>query len=79
MMNDPAVRSVRYSLRPCDECGTTARYLDRTLTHDDGRLWGHVCSRACARAVMLREDGATLVGASQGGYSVDTLRELLAR
>lgn len=64
-----AVREVRYSMRPCDECNTTSRYLERTLVHDDGRLWGHVCSARCERAVILRECGGTLVRA--GGVVSD--------
>lgn len=69
MESMPAARQVRYSLNPCDECYRRDRYLERTLMHDDGRLWGHVCSRACERSVKLREDGATLVRPAQADYA----------
>lgn len=73
MFSDPATREVRYSGRPCDECGRADRYLERTLEHDSGRLWGHVCSRRCERAVLAREAGATLIRADQE-YLADARR-----
>lgn len=69
MDSEPTSRTVRFSLRPCAECGRTDRYLERTIVYDDGRLYGHVCSRRCERAVRLREDGATLVRAADAGYA----------
>lgn len=68
MFTEKATRGVRYSGAPCDECMTTARYLERTLFTDDGRLWGHVCSERCARAVVARERGATLVRPRDGAH-----------
>lgn len=68
MFTERATRGMRYSGAPCDECDTTARYLERAIYHDDGRLWGFVCSERCARAVIARECGATLVRPREGAH-----------
>lgn len=68
MFTETATRGARYSGHPCDECGTTDRYIERAIYTDDGRLWGFTCSERCARAAIARECGATLIRPRVGAH-----------